>query len=166
MAESSSDELVVKWVLGESDDGTLPPAGVIRRLREEAARVRLNAYAVASGFQVGSALLTDTGEIFAGCNVEASNGSSICAERTALVKAISEGHRAFVAVCAIADTEAPVTPCGQCRQQLADVAPRMLVLMATTRNPSMDVVHLDRLFPRANFRTATADRPEPRPKNT
>lgn len=148
---------MITWVLGDSDRGDTPADGVLASLREHAARVRLNAYPLASGFQVGSALLTDTGDIFTGCNVEASNGSSICAERTALAKAISEGHRAFAAICAIGDTEAPITPCGQCRQQLADISPNLLVLMATTRDSRVDAVHLDRLFPRANFRTAAAE---------
>lgn len=159
MADSDDAKLEINWVLNNSDQTDLLDMAEIRRLRSAAREARLNAHAIASGFRVGAALLTETGEIYTGCNVEASNGSSICAERTALVKAISDGRRAFVAVCAIGDTDVPITPCGQCRQHLSDLAPQLLVLMATIRAPVIEAVRLDTLFPRANFRTGSSTRP-------
>jgi cytidine deaminase len=162
VSESVTGGFRVEWVLGgEPED--LPAAEVLESLHTLATEVRLRAHALSSGFRVGAALLTASGEIVTGCNIEASNGSSVCAERVALGKAYSEGHTDFVAVCSIGDTEAPITPCGQCRQHLADVAPTMLVLMATTRERRLEVVRLDRLFPRSNYATGTASRPQQRP---
>lgn len=75
-----------------------------------------NAYVPYSKFRVGAALLTKTGEVYTGVNVEnASYGATICAERTALVKAVSEGHRDFEAI-AIASSSGEAYPCGICRQ--------------------------------------------------
>jgi cytidine deaminase len=80
---------------------------------------RLHAHAPFSGFQVGAALETADGQIITGCNVEnATYGLTICAERVAVFKAISEGHRAFRRVAIVADTAAPTPPCGACRQIL------------------------------------------------
>ena len=78
------------------------------------------AYAPFSRFQVGAALLTKEGEVFTGCNVENSSfGATICAERTAFVKAVSEGVREFEAI-AIVSSEGTAWPCGICRQVLAE----------------------------------------------
>ena len=78
------------------------------------------AYAPFSRFQVGAALLTTEGEVFTGCNVENSSfGATICAERTAFVKAVSEGVREFEAI-AIVSSEGTAWPCGICRQVLAE----------------------------------------------
>ena len=74
-----------------------------------------------SKFRVGAALLTDTGEIIDGCNVEnASYGLTICAERTALVKAVSMGFKKFPAIAVSSDTEKFIAPCGDCRQVIAE----------------------------------------------
>ena len=82
-----------------------------------ACRAREHAVADFSRFKVGAALETDTGEIVTGCNVEnASYGLTICAERVAIFKALSEGHRSFKAIVIVADTEDPTPPCGACRQ--------------------------------------------------
>ncbi len=91
----------------------------VKRLLEMARKARENAYAPYSNFKVGAALLTESGEIFTGCNVENSSyGLSVCAERVALFKAVSEGYRKFKALAVVADTERPVPPCGACRQVL------------------------------------------------
>jgi cytidine deaminase len=80
---------------------------------------REHAVAPFSRFRVGAALATAGGRIYAGCNVEnASYGLTICAERVALVKALSEGEREFTALAVVADTESPTPPCGACRQLL------------------------------------------------
>jgi cytidine deaminase len=72
-----------------------------------------------SRFKVGAALLTPAGRIIGGCNVEnATYGLTVCAERVALLKALSEGERTFVALAVVADTAAPTPPCGACRQLL------------------------------------------------
>ncbi|XP_067659023.1 cytidine deaminase-like isoform X2 [Haliotis asinina] len=75
-----------------------------------------------SKFPVGAALLTDDGSVFTGCNVEnASSGLTICAERTAIVKAVSEGHRRFKAIAVASDVkEIVIAPCGACRQVLVE----------------------------------------------
>jgi cytidine deaminase len=90
-----------------------------RRLLEAARAVRLNAHAAFSHFKVGAALETADGQIITGCNVEnATYGLTVCAERVAVFKAISDGHRRFVRVAVVADTQAPTPPCGACRQIL------------------------------------------------
>ncbi|HPE68179.1 MAG TPA: cytidine deaminase [Thermotogota bacterium] len=80
-----------------------------------------NAYVPYSHFQVGAALLCKDGSIFSGVNVEnASYGLTICAERTAVVKAVSEGHREFSGLVVATNTSAPSSPCGACRQFLSE----------------------------------------------
>ena len=94
-----------------------------------AAEARRNAYAPYSHYTVGAALCTASGRVYTGCNVEnASFGLTVCAERTATVKAISEGEREFVAIAVV--TENGATPCGACRQVLAECGPNMCVLVA------------------------------------
>ncbi len=92
---------------------------------------RLHAYAPYSGFKVGAALETPAGVIITGCNVEnATYGLTICAERVALVKAISEGHTVFTRIAIVADTEAPTPPCGACRQMLWEFAGDLAIVLA------------------------------------
>jgi cytidine deaminase len=111
-----------------------------RRLREQpsgldlvgaARRARLNADAAFSHFKVGAALEAADGSVITGCNVEnATYGLTICAERVAMFKAISEGHRAFTRVAVVADTEAPTPPCGACRQILWEFGGNLEVVLA------------------------------------
>jgi cytidine deaminase len=91
-------------------------------LFEKARKAALAAYAPYSAFRVGAALLAEDGTVFSGCNVEnRSFGLTICAERTAVTKAVSEGRRVFKALAIAApDSEAPVGPCGACRQVLSE----------------------------------------------
>jgi cytidine deaminase len=87
------------------------------------------AYTPYSGYDVGAALLTTDGKIYGGCNVEnAAYPSTICAERTALVKAISEGEREFTAIAVV--TRNGGSPCGTCRQMLYEFAPDLRVILA------------------------------------
>ena len=89
------------------------------KLLEAAAEARLNAHSKYSKFSVGSALLTEDGSMFLGCNVEnASYGLTICAERVALTAAVTAGHKSFQAIAIVADELA--APCGACRQVLAE----------------------------------------------
>ncbi|HLR68989.1 MAG TPA: cytidine deaminase [Virgibacillus sp.] len=89
-------------------------------LMKEAKEARKAAYVPYSKFPVGAAVYTE-GEFYQGCNIEnASYGLSNCAERTAIFKAVSEGHQAIDAIAVIADTEEPVSPCGACRQVMTE----------------------------------------------
>ena len=96
-----------------------------------AREARERAYAPYSKFQVGAALLTRDGTIFSGCNVEnRSFGLCICAERTAVVRAVEAGHREFQAVAVVTDTSPAAMPCGMCRETLAEFGPDLPVLCA------------------------------------
>lgn len=98
----------------------------------EARRVREQAYAPYSGYRVGAALLGRSGRIYTGCNVEnAVYPLGLCAERAALVKAVSEGEREFVAIAVV--TENSGTPCGACRQVLREFGEDIVVLIADTQ---------------------------------
>jgi cytidine deaminase len=91
------------------------------------------AFAVApfSGFSVGAALQTKAGRIYTGCNVEnASYGLTVCAERVALLKALSEGERDFVAIAVAADASVPTPPCGPCRQLLWEFCGDIPIVLA------------------------------------
>jgi cytidine deaminase len=88
------------------------------------------AYSPYSGFKVGAALLTASGKIFTGCNVEnASFSMTICAERTAIFKAVSEGETAFTAIAVYVDSDLSFPPCGACRQVLSEFADDLSVLI-------------------------------------
>ena len=105
-------------------------AGLIR----VAARARKSAVAPHSRFRVGAALLTRSGEIIPGANVEsASYGLTCCAERVALFHALTSGRRDFVAVAVVARMKGGPTPCGACRQLLAEYAPAAKVWVADSR---------------------------------
>jgi cytidine deaminase len=92
----------------------------MRKLIATAAQARRKAHAPYSKFNVGTALLTVTGKVFTGVNVEnASYGLTICAERVAVGKAVSAGHRQFRAIACVAPS-ATLSPCGACRQVLAE----------------------------------------------
>ena len=102
-----------------------------KQLIDLAVEASKNAYVPYSHFAVGAALECADGTVFTGCNVEnAALGSTICAERTAACKAISEGHRDFVRIAVYGDGEGYCYPCGACRQFLAEFAPEMEVLCA------------------------------------
>lgn len=107
---------------------SLPP-DVLRRLRAAALTVQRRAHAPYSNFHVGAALLTESGRIVAGCNVEnASYGLTICAERNAIGRAVAEGAGRVVACVVVGPTETPLTPCGACRQVLNEFNPSMPVI--------------------------------------
>jgi len=102
-----------------------------RTLIAAARRARTRAHAPYSGFKVGAALETTDGTIITGCNVEnATYGLTVCAERVAMLKAISEGHREFSRIAVVADAENPTSPCGPCRQILWEFAGDIEVIMA------------------------------------
>ena len=99
-----------------------------------ARRVREHAVASYSGFKVGAALETEDGSIVTGCNVEnATYGLTVCAERVAMFKALSEGHRRFRKVVVVADAATPTPPCGACRQILWEFGGDLEVILANTQ---------------------------------
>ena len=126
------------------------------QLVEAAWRARDAAYAPYSNFAVGAALLATDGRIFLGCNVEnISYGLTNCAERVAIGAAIAAGVREFVAVAVVADTGVPISPCGACRQVLAEFkVPRVIL---ANRSERLEF-GLEELLPRAL--SGILDRPE------
>jgi cytidine deaminase len=103
------------------------PASLI----DAARRARENAHAAFSGFKVGAALETADGAIITGSNVEnASYGLTMCAERVAMFKALSDGHRDFVRIAIVANTESPTPPCGACRQVLWEFGGDLEIVLA------------------------------------
>ena len=103
-------------------------------LLEAARAAREHAFAPFSKFRVGAALETDGGTVVTGCNVEnATYGLTICAERVAVVKAISEGHRRFTRIAIVADTDDPTPPCGACRQILWEFGGNLEVILANLK---------------------------------
>jgi cytidine deaminase len=123
----------------------------ISQLIKAALAARLRAYAPYSRFRVGAALLTDDGKTFSGCNVEnASYGLTVCAERVAVANAICAGKKKFTAIAIAADGKsALVSPCGACRQVLAEFAPNLRVILVSARNPKqVEELKLSDLLPR------------------
>ena len=125
-------------------------------LVEVAWQAREAAYAPYSNFSVGAALLADDGRVFTGCNVEnISYGLTNCAERVAVGAAVAAGAREFLAVAVVADTGVPISPCGACRQVLAEFGvPRV---MLANRHERLEF-RLEDLLPRAS--SGILDRPE------
>lgn len=122
--ENSSDSEVLFMARGNINNSELLDEleqSTITNLLKCCIKAKEYSYSPYSKFRVGAALLTDTGEIIDGCNVEnASYGLSICAERTALVKAVSMGFRKFPAIAVTADLDEFVSPCGACRQFIVE----------------------------------------------
>ncbi|HME18139.1 MAG TPA: cytidine deaminase [Nitrososphaerales archaeon] len=107
----------------------MPDSAKLRALVEAASNVRRNAYSPYSKVKIGAAVLTSKGKVYSGCNVENSSyGISCCAERNAIFKAVSEGERSIVAIAVYGESEGFTSPCGACRQVMAEFNPRMLVL--------------------------------------
>lgn len=120
---------------------------VYKKLYIKALEERKNAYAPFSGFKVGAALLTDDGSVYTGVNIENSSyGATICAERTAFVKAISEGHRGFKALAVTAGSDQEALPCGICRQFMYEFSPKMEVVTGTDTE-HLNVRTLEELLP-------------------
>lgn len=118
-------------------------------LMQEAIKARTKAYIPYSHFGVGAALLDEQGHIHHGCNVEnAAYGPTNCAERTALFRAIADGHKAgsFKAIAVVGDTEGPITPCGVCRQVMIELCdPDMKVIMGNLKGDIQETTVRDLL---------------------
>lgn len=129
----------------------------IERWLDAARLVRERAYAPYSQFKVGAALIAADGRIFTGCNVEnISFGLTMCAERVAIGHAIAEGVTDFIAIAIVADTALPVSPCGACRQVLAEFNPQLTVHLGTVEG-ARETFRLSELLPRAS--TGILNRP-------
>jgi cytidine deaminase len=127
------------------DTSSVTDAELARRATE----ALKNAYSPYSNIRVGAALLAADGRVFTGCNVEnASFGLTLCAERAAVVKAVSEGAREFTALALATDHDTPLMPCGACRQVLFEFAPRMRVLV-TRKDGTRQETILEGLLPDA-----------------
>ena len=118
----------------------------IQKLMDCAIKARENAYSPYSHFAVGAALLCEDGTLFEGCNIEnASYGLTNCAERTAIFKAVSEGHTTFKALAVVADTEGPCAPCGACRQVMAEFKIHLIIMGNLMGN--IKIVTIEELLP-------------------
>jgi cytidine deaminase len=116
-------------------------------LLDAARAARAHALAPFSLFKVGAALETADGQIITGCNVEnATYGLTLCAERVAMFKAISEGHRHFVRVAIVADTASPTPPCGACRQILWELGGDLEVILGNLTSETRRL-HMHDLLP-------------------
>jgi len=119
------------------------------KLIKEAEKARKRAYTPYSKFQVGAAVLCADGKIFTGCNIEnASFGLSVCAERVAIFKAISEGSTKFESIAVIGDTDKPCSPCGACRQVISEFGEDIPLIMANLKG-EVKIKKIKELLPEA-----------------
>ena len=120
-----------------------------KTLAQEAITAKSKALPTYSGFHVGSALITEDGNIYSGCNIESSSYSlTICAERTAIFKAVSEGERNFKAIAIAGDTDDFISPCGACRQVISDLCGEINIVMLN-RKGDMKIMKTSELLPLA-----------------
>jgi cytidine deaminase len=118
------------------------------KLIAAAKAVRENAHAPYSNFRVGAALRAKSGQVYTGCNVEnATYGLTVCAERVAIFKAISEGERGFDAIAVVADTETLTPPCGACRQLIWEFCGDVDIILANLKGQT-ETVRTKSIFPR------------------
>ena len=118
-------------------------------LAEKAAEAKSNALPTYSKFYVGAALLTEDNKIYTGCNIESSSYSlTICAERNAIFKAISEGERKFKAIAVAGDTKDFISPCGACRQIISDLCGEIDIILVNGNNKTK-VMKTSELLPYA-----------------
>jgi cytidine deaminase len=114
-----------------------------------AQRARLQSVAPFSNFLVGAAVRTENGKVYTGCNIEsASYGLTVCAERVAIWKALSEGERHFTELAVVADTESLTPPCGTCRQIIWEFAKSASIIFANLKGES-ETLQIKDLLPRA-----------------
>ncbi|MFN2492396.1 MAG: cytidine deaminase [Pyrinomonadaceae bacterium] len=121
----------------------------LQELVETAKAARLRSIAPFSNFLVGAAVKTAEGKVYTGCNIEsASYGLTVCAERVAIWKALSEGERNFTELAVVADTKSLTPPCGTCRQIIWEFSKGATIVLANLRGAS-EIVSIRELLPRA-----------------
>lgn len=121
----------------------------LQSLIKTATEVRLQSLAPFSNFLVGAAVRAENGKVYTGCNIEsASYGLTVCAERVAIWKALSEGERHFTELAVVADTESLTPPCGTCRQIIWEFAKQATIVLANLRG-QQETVSIKDLLPRA-----------------
>ena len=119
-------------------------------LIKKAIKIRENAYAPYSNFKVGAAIKSETGDVFCGCNVEnAAYPQGTCAEAGAIAAMIANGQRNITEVVVAADSESPVTPCGGCRQKLAEFSHSDVVVVFANFSGEVGRMTMDQLLPGA-----------------
>ncbi|WP_407890934.1 cytidine deaminase [Lacticaseibacillus sp. N501-2] len=119
-------------------------------LIQAATAARKQSYSPYSNFAVGAAVQTATGEIYGGCNIEnASYGLSMCAERNAIFNAVSAGHQELVAIAVIGQTDGPISPCGACRQVIAEFLPQSAPVYLTNLAGNTQTTTVAALLPGA-----------------
>ncbi|WP_010095839.1 cytidine deaminase [Ornithinibacillus scapharcae] len=117
-------------------------------LIQKAIEMRERAYVPYSKFPVGAALLTKSGKVYTGCNIEnAAYPVSLCAERVAIFKAISDGETEFIEMAVAADTERPVPPCGSCRQVMSEFFSSDMTIHLTNLHANTKTVNMEELLP-------------------
>jgi cytidine deaminase len=135
----------------------------LQELLETAKAARLRSIAPFSNFLVGAAVKTDEGKVYIGCNVEsASYGLTVCAERVAIWKALSEGERHFTELAIVADTGTLTPPCGTCRQIIWEFAKNATIVLGNLQGETQ-IVSIKELLPRAfdaRFLTAAKEAKE------
>lgn len=125
---------------------SIPPE--LRELIQKAQEAKALARAPYSGFRVGAALLGKSGRIYTGCNLEnLSLSLSLCAERIALIKALSEGEKEFEVLALTSDAFEPVTPCGACRQMLIEYAPSVRIISLNMSQDNVMLTSIQELLP-------------------
>lgn len=118
------------------------------QLIEEAKQIRENAHVPYSKFRVGAALLTKSGKVYRGCNIEnAAYSVSCCAERVAIFKAISAGDTEFKEIAVAADTKRPVPPCGSCRQVMSEFFDGSVNIHLSNLNAETKTITMEELLP-------------------
>ncbi len=121
----------------------------LRPLFELARESRKKSYSPYSGHQVGAAIRMSDGTLYGGCNVENSSyGATVCAERVAIQKAVSEGRTSIQEILVITDSTPPWPPCGMCRQVIAEFGPRAILHTANLQG-KIESFRLEEIFPRA-----------------
>ncbi|MBU8755158.1 cytidine deaminase [Priestia megaterium] len=119
-----------------------------KQLIDEAIAASKQAHVPYSHFHVGAALLTTDGKIYRGCNIEnASYGLTNCAERTAIFKAVSEGDKQFSAIAVVGDTDGPISPCGACRQVLAEFCDDHTQIILANLKGDFVITNLNEILP-------------------
>lgn len=117
-------------------------------LLQQAIEIRKNAYVPYSNFPVGAALLTKSGKVYVGCNIEnAAYPVTCCAERVAIFKAVSEGETEFEQLAVAADTERPVPPCGSCRQVMSEFFNENTMIHTTNLHGAVKSITMEEILP-------------------